>query len=104
MAIDKPLSPILNSGLENNASTVIDVKVDTIEANPEIEVSMTDEGGVIVDFDPSANTDEVDFNANLSDFISEDDLEELSNELISAYQGDKESRKDWEDTYIKGLD
>ena len=29
---------------------------------------------------------------------------ELGNELVSAYNGDKDSRADWEETYTKGLD
>ena len=104
MAIEKSIGPGSANGLDNN-STVIDVEIDTVEANPEIEVTMTEEGGVVVDFDPTAQEDDMlGFNANLAELLPDDVLEELSGELIPLYQGDKESRGDWEDTYMKGLD
>ena len=52
MAIEKSIGPGSANGLDNS-STVIDVEIDTVEANPEIEVTMTEEGGVVVDFDPT---------------------------------------------------
>ena len=80
-----------------------------VEMEPEIEVEVetteTEDGGMIVDFDPSAsNMIDASFNSNLVDFIDEDELTSMGNELISAYQSDKDSRSDWEETYVKGLD
>ena len=46
----------------------------------------------------------VPFNANLAEYISEDELSKFSSDLVNAFEADRESRKDWEDTYIKGLD
>ena len=46
----------------------------------------------------------VPFDANLSEYISDDDLSKFSGDLVNAFEADKFSRKDWEDTYIKGLD
>ena len=48
--------------------------------------------------------DEVPFGANLADFLEDDDLDELSNELQSGYTSDKSSREEWEQGYTKGLD
>lgn len=48
--------------------------------------------------------DEVPFGANLADFLEDDDLDELSNELQSGYSSDKSSREEWEQGYTKGLD
>ena len=45
-----------------------------------------------------------DFNSNLAEYIDEDELQKLGNELINAYSGDKDSRSEWEETYTKGLD
>src|SRR6056300_452804 len=45
-----------------------------------------------------------DFNANLAEFMDERTLGRMASELIQEYKRDKESRKDWEDAYIKGLD
>src|SRR5210317_1376394 len=47
---------------------------------------------------------EDDFNANLAENIDERTLSRMATELVSDYKKDKESRKDWEDAYIKGLD
>jgi len=43
------------------------------------------------------------FDANLAEFISEGDLQSLASELIGHCEQDLSSRKDWLDTYIKGL-
>jgi hypothetical protein len=43
------------------------------------------------------------FDANLADYMSENDLQSLAGELIGNYEQDLSSRKDWLDTYIKGL-
>ena len=44
-----------------------------------------------------------DFDANLADYMSESELGSLAGELIGQYEQDLSSRKDWLDTYIKGL-
>ena len=45
-----------------------------------------------------------DFNANLAEDMDERTLKRLGMELISEYKKDKESRKEWEEGYTKGLD
>ena len=47
---------------------------------------------------------EQDFYANIAEDMDERVLSQLSSDLIADYQKDKESRKDWEDGYLKGLD
>jgi len=44
-----------------------------------------------------------DFDANLAEYMSENELGSLAGELIGNYEQDLSSRKDWLDTYIKGL-
>ena len=73
--------------------------------NPDSVAIATEDGGMIIDFDPeSENVIQSGFNANLADLMSEDDLNVLGGDLISQYQADKDSRSDWEETYVKGLD
>ena len=73
--------------------------------NPDSVAIATEDGGMIIDFDPeSENSIESGFNSNLADLMSEDDLNVLGGDLISQYQADKDSRSDWEETYVKGLD
>ena len=43
------------------------------------------------------------FDANLVDFIDENTLEKISNDLLDAIQTDKQSRSEWEKTYTVGL-
>jgi len=45
-----------------------------------------------------------DFGANLAEDLDERTRRRLGLELISEYRKDKESRKDWEEGYTKGLD
>ena len=47
---------------------------------------------------------QIPFDANLAEYIDEDQLTKFSSDLVGDFEGDRESRKDWEDTYIKGLD
>ena len=80
-----------------------------VEMEPEVEVEVetteTEDGGMIVDFDPNASAmTDASFDSNLVDFIEEDELTSMGNELVGAYQSDKDSRSDWDETYVKGLD
>lgn len=42
--------------------------------------------------------------ANLAEFLEDDTLGSLAIELIANYEDDCESRNEWEETYVKGLD
>jgi len=46
---------------------------------------------------------EPEFDDNLTEFMGDGELSSLSSELLSEIEGDKSSRKEWEDTYRKGL-
>ena len=47
---------------------------------------------------------QIPFDANLAEYIDDDKLTKFATDLVDSFEGDKESRTDWEDTYIKGLD
>ena len=72
--------------------------------NPDSVAIETEDGGIIIDFDPRSDSPDAGFNSNLVEFIDENELERIGSELVNAYTMDKDSRKDWEDTYTKGLD
>ncbi len=65
-----------------------------------------EDGGAEINFDPNAvaQGQETDFNANLADFVEEQQLEMLGSRLFENYLDYKNSRKDWERTYTEGLD
>jgi hypothetical protein len=65
----------------------------------------TEDGGMIVDFDPSASEMQAEsFDSNLVEYLDDDELNSISNELLNAFNSDRDSRADWEETYTKGLD
>jgi hypothetical protein len=71
----------------------------------DIEIEETEDGGVIVDFDPGADSvDESDFNRNLADEMDMGQLGAVANDLLGEYDSNKASRQDWEDAYSKGLE
>tara|TARA_R100000458_G_scaffold59866_1_gene72309 strand:+ start:792 stop:3209 length:2418 start_codon:yes stop_codon:yes gene_type:complete len=78
--------------------------VDITVVNPEAVSIETEDGGMLIDFDPSMMEDQVPFDANLAEYISEKDLSFIGHELVSAFEADKDSRSDWERTYTEGLD
>ncbi len=101
MAIERrPATPIEGT-IEQEPEEELSIAIE----NPESVEIETEDGGVIIDFDPNAGqSEESEFDSNLVDFIDEQELDTLGIDLIESYAGDKESRTDWEETYTKGLD
>ena len=101
MAIERRQATPVDGTIEQDTEEELTVAIE----NPESVAIETDDGGMIIDFEPNAKeTGDEDFDSNLAEFIDDDDLNSLGNELISAYNGDRESRSEWEETYTKGLD
>ena len=69
------------------------------------EVIMDEEGGAEVNFDPNAAPQQgQDHFGNLAENVEDDVLGRLGSDLYENYMQYKSSRKDWEDSYTKGLD
>jgi hypothetical protein len=97
MAIDRPL----RTEIEDQDDAALEIEV----VNPEAVSIETEDGGVLIDFGNSLEDESSDdHNANLADFIDETDLMGICLDLVSSFRGDKESRADWERSYVKGLD
>ena len=61
-------------------------------------------GGVEVDLEPGADKElPEEFDANLAEYMEEGELNALASELVSDFDNDISSRKDWEQTYAEGL-
>ena len=101
MAIErKPATPI-DGLIEQEPEEELTIEIE----NPESVAIDTDDGGMIIDFDPNATeVGDEDFDSNLAEFMDDQVLQELGGELVSSYNGDRESRSEWEETYTKGLD
>jgi hypothetical protein len=68
----------------------------------EIEIEPISEEGAIIEFESTQSRAD-DFDANLAEYMTESELQSLASELIGNYEQDLASRKDWLDTYVKGL-
>jgi len=99
LAIERtPATPV--EGLIEQEPEAISIAIE----NPDSVSIETEDGGMLIDFDPQEDRPESEFGDNLAEIIDENDLERIGSELIGAFQNDKDSRRDWEETYTKGLD
>jgi len=64
-----------------------------------------DDGSVEITIVPGAEPSDMGgFDTNLAETLEEGVLNELADDLVGMISADIESRKDWADTYVKGLD
>jgi len=77
---------------------------------PDIEIEIEDPekvtvgiGDMEIVIDPDAESDD-DFNANLAEDMSDEELQTISTDLLNDFEEDLSSRKDWMQTYVDGLD
>lgn len=80
------------------------------QEQPDIEIEVVDPESMTIDADgmtivlqPEPEGPD-DFDANLAEFMDEGALAELSGELIGDYESDEQSRKEWLDTYVDGIE
>ena len=82
--------------VENN----IEVTQEEIDAVEPVDVEITDEDAVEQE---QVQEQEEDFYANLAENMDERVLNGIANELLGDYKKDKESRSDWEKSYISWI-
>jgi len=99
MAIDKKIQSEENPVIDKYASSPIEIDIEG-NALPE-GVEMLEDGGAVIGPQTMAPASH---DSNLAEYVKEDDLENISSDLISDYNSDKETRKDWEQGYTEGLD
>ena len=105
MAIEKAL------GTENNPD--IRVQGSSVEVMPEetrqdqianaAQILVNEEEILLDDEMLEEPAPQMDFNANLVDFVDESILQKISSDLLSSIKSDKQSRSEWEKTYTDGL-
>ena len=105
MAIDKSIDTKKMPQVEIDENVEVAVPQEFQEGG-EVDIQITEDGGAEIDFDPQAAALEGGMlhDANLAEFMEEDDLINVASELQESYNEYKSSRSDWEDGYIKGLD
>ncbi len=104
MAIEKGIfsAPL---GMDENLTDIEEMEI------PEVEIEIVDpaavtlsDGSMEVTIIPGTEADFTEFGANLAEIMDERDLAALSDDLMEQVQTDIDSRKDWADTFVKGLD
>ncbi len=88
----------------NGAPQGVEEEISLNEATTPMEVEVEGDDQEILSLGPSAMDDGQGFADNLAEQIPEESLAEISNELRSQFSVDQTSRKDWQQSYIKGLD
>ena len=104
--IDKSLPNQIRTELEiPGKQEEVELQEEVKEKGP-VEVTPEEDGGATVDFEPGAINipgTEAHFD-NLADILPDDVLDPLGSELKNNYTDYKMSRKDWEQSYMEGLD
>ena len=100
MAVDKGLY---------QAPIGIEEEIEEVMGEPDLEIEIEDPEAVRVSIDGEEileleeDENEYDFYGNLAEEMGETELESLGFELLDDIRRDKDSRKDWENTYKEGL-
>ena len=104
----RPIGPLVDSGIEAPKGMNVEVpQPETFEGGAEIMQNpdggatiqaLMGEEGIMV------QAEQYDHNANLAEVLDEKLLNELSSELRGQYEEDLESRDEWKEGYVKGLD
>lgn len=66
----------------------------------DIEIEQVDDEEPVIEVEIGSS----DFDANLAEEMPEGDLQELADDILDMIRIDKNSRKDWERTYVEGLE
>jgi len=99
MAVEKQMTP---ADFDIEETDEVEIQV----VNPEAVSIEADGEEVIIDF-TGEFTEELsgpDHDANLAEYIEDDELGALASELVDDFVADRQSRKDWARSYVKGLD
>jgi hypothetical protein len=99
MAIEKGLyaAPQGIADIENDDAPDMEIKIEDPES-----VELDIDGNPILKIEKEEPSDK-DFDANLAEYMGEDELTQLSGDLIGDFDEDISSRKDWIQTYVDGL-
>jgi len=102
MAIEKGLYD-LPEGIEDMEEGEAMIAIDVM-SDEGVEVVLED-GSVEITFgEEIEGLDDAPFDANLAEYLDDQALTKLANDLVDSVDSDVNSRKDWADTYVKGLE
>jgi len=82
--------------------------LDSLESEPDIEIEIEDPESVTIGIDGMeieiGGEDEEGFDDNLAEYIDDKVMNQMVGDLISDYDDDVSSRRDWMQTYVDGLE
>ena len=85
--------------------------MDEMGEMPDIEIEIENPEGVRIGMDgleieiePGTEGDEEEFDSNLAEFMDEGELQKVAEDIMGDVEGDINSRKDWVEMFVKGLD
>jgi len=81
----------------------IDIEVSALEDMPDVEIELDEEGGVTVSLG-EGDDEEVGYDANLAEILTDDVLSQISDNLMALFEADKSSREQWEKMYSDGME
>jgi hypothetical protein len=100
MAVEKPIG--FEQQQEQAIEQLVEIQGNEFADGLTPKVEMQQDGGAIVgDIEQNIQTG---FDMNIAEVLDDDTLNNISSDLRQAHEDDKSSRKDWEDSYKKGLD
>jgi hypothetical protein len=100
MAVEKPIGFIPEQ--EQAIEQMIEVEGNNFADDLTPNVEMMEDGSALIGEQEQVITPS--FDMNIAEVLDDDTLNIISSELRQAFEDDKASRKDWEETYKKGLD
>ena len=96
--IDKALNQApLGMGIDDALGPDIEIEIEDPES---VTIGLD---GLEIEIEPEEETGD-DFNANLAEFLPDDVLQDIAGQLVSDFDEDIASRKDWIQTYVDGLE
>ena len=94
MAVDRALMPLMVQGQG--------MEIDVLPPEDDSVTVELPDGGVEIQL--GAEQMQAAHDDNLALYIEDDVLSTIASELVGLFEADKDSRKEWEQTYMKGLD
>jgi hypothetical protein len=82
--------------------------IESLDEAPDIEIEIEDPESVHINIDGMEidieGLDEEGFDDNLAEYLNDDVVQSIVEELVSDYDDDVSSRRDWMQTYVDGLE
>lgn len=97
MAVEKPIGFIPEQ--EQAIEQMVEIEGNAFADDLAPNVEMMEDGSALIGEQEQVVTPS--FDMNIAEVLDEDTLSLISSELRQAFEDDKASRKDWEETYKK---